>query len=267
MDQRPIGIFDSGLGGLTVVKEVMKELPNESIVYFGDTARIPYGSKSKETVIRYSRQIIRFLLTKNIKLIIIACNTASATALLQMRKEFDIPIVGVVLPGAKMAVETSKNKKVGIIATSTTVRSDAYGRVIRSLDQDIEIFSKACPLLVPLVEEGWVTNEVSHLALKEYLKPLQKEEIDSLVLGCTHYPLLIDSIKEVVGSKVILVNPAEETAKETKSILQEKNLMNTHEKAFYEYYVSDDPEHFIEMGSVFLKREIEEAQKINIETF
>ena len=267
MDQRPIGVFDSGLGGLTVVKEIMKELPNENIVYFGDTARIPYGGKSKETVIRYSRQIIRFLLTKNIKAIIIACNTASATALEAMQREFDVPIIGVVYPGAKMAASATKNKRIGIIATETTIRSRAYGNAILKLREDVKIFPKACPLLVPLAEEGWVDNEVTHLTLERYLTPIREEQVDALLLGCTHYPLLIDSIQKAMGSHVTLVNPAEETAKETRRILEEQGMASTALGGSYEYYVSDDPDHFIRMGSVFLQKNIAKATEINIEAF
>lgn len=267
MDQRPIGIFDSGLGGLTVVKEIIKELPNESIVYFGDTARIPYGSKSKDTIIRYSRQIIKFLLTQNVKAIIIACNTASATALLEMKKEFSVPIIGVVTPGAKMAANSTKNNKIGIIATETTIQSGAYGQQILDIRKGIELYSKSCPLLVPLVEQGWVDHQVTQLVLTEYLGFVKEAQIDTLVLGCTHYPLLMNAIQQVVGDNVTLVNPAEQAAKEITIQLQAHNLLNNRGPSTYQYFVSDDPIQFEKMGTTFLQREIIQTVKINIEIY
>lgn len=267
MDQRPIGIFDSGLGGLTVVKEIIKELPHESIVYFGDTARIPYGSKSKDTIIKYSRQIIKFLLTQNVKAIIIACNTASATALIEMKNEFNLPIIGVVTPGAKIAASMTKNNKVGIIATETTIQSGAYGQQILNIRKDIELYPKACPLLVPLVEQGWVEHQVTQIVLTEYLEFVKEEQVDTVVLGCTHYPLLINVIQQVVGTNVTLVNPAEEAAKETKKQLQKQKLLNDIGMGTYQYFVSDDPTQFERMGTTFLQREITHTIKINIEIY
>ena len=208
MDNRPIGIFDSGVGGLTVVKEIVKCLPNENIVYFGDTARVPYGDKSKDVVTKYSKQIVRFLMTKNVKAIIAACNTVSSNSMEELRKEFDIPFVGVVEPGVKSVLETTKNKKVGIIGTEATVRSGMYSRLIHQADSSIEVFSKPCPLFVPLAEEGWYENDVAKMTASIYLDELICCGIDTLLLGCTHYPLLKQCIGETIGDEIKIVDPA-----------------------------------------------------------
>ena len=209
----PIGVFDSGVGGLTVAREIMRNLPNEHIVYFGDTARVPYGSKSKDTIIRYSRQIIRFLRTQQVKAIVIACNTASALALDEVEKELDIPIIGVIKSGARVAAATTENKRVGVIGTESTINSRMYNRFIQELDPEITVLGKACPLFCPLVEEGWLKDPVTEEVARRYLDELLREDIDSLILGCTHYPLLRSLIRGIVGESVNLVNPAYETAK------------------------------------------------------
>ena len=208
----PIGVFDSGLGGLTVVREIMRNLPDERIVYFGDTARVPYGSKSPDTIIRYSRQIVRFLEQQEVKAIVIACNTASALALDTVEKETSLPILGVVRPGADMAVASTKNNRIGVIATEGTIRSGLYNRLIREADPRMQVFTKACPLFVPLVEEGWTKDPITKEVANRYLQELLDSEIDTLIMGCTHYPLLRSLLKEVVGDGVQLVNPAYETA-------------------------------------------------------
>lgn len=267
MDNRPIGVFDSGVGGLTVVKQVMKTLPQEDIVYFGDTARLPYGSKSKEAVTRFSRQIVRFLLTKNVKAIIIACNTASSNSLDILRQEFDLPIFGVVVPGVEEALHSTKNKKVGIIGTAATVRSNAYQKLICKADSEIKVFSKACPLFVSLVEEGWIENEIARLTAKEYLRELIDEGIDSLVLGCTHYPLLKRCIGETVGEAIRLVDPAKATAKQVWSYLQENSLLNEMEKAGERvFYVSDATDKFEFLCQRALKKSYE-PEIIDIEKY
>ena len=194
----PIGVFDSGIGGLTVVKEIINNLPDENIVYFGDTARVPYGNKSKNTVLRYSRQIVNFLKTKGVKAIVVACNTASALALDDLEKEIDIPIIGVVKPGAYAAVNTTKNNRVGVIATQSTVQSRLYQEIIAKQAPQINVFAKACPLFVPLVEEGWTNDTITLEVAKRYLRELQDKDIDTLILGCTHYPLLSDLISGYV---------------------------------------------------------------------
>ena len=208
----PIGVFDSGVGGLTVAREITRQLPRESIVYFGDTARVPYGSKSKDTIIRYSRQIVRFLQTKNVKAIVVACNTASAFALDAIESELDIPVIGVVKPGAKSAIENTKNKRIGIIGTEGTIKSELYTEYIHGKDPEITVIGKACPLFCPLVEEGMLHDSVTEEIARRYLDELQEQNIDSLILGCTHYPLLRSTIGKVMGKNVNLVNPAYETA-------------------------------------------------------
>ena len=220
----PVGVFDSGVGGLTVAREIMRNLPEENIVYFGDTARVPYGTKSKDTVLRYSRQIIRFLKTQDVKAIVIACNTASAYALEDVEKELDIPIIGVVKPGAKVACEATHNKKIGVIATEATINSGIYSSYITRQDPQIQVIGKACPLFVPLVEEGWLKDSVTFEVAGRYLRKLMEQDIDTLILGCTHYPLLRSTLREIVGEKVTLVNPAYETARELKQLLAEKGL-------------------------------------------
>lgn len=267
----PIGVFDSGVGGLTVAREIMRNLPNEHIVYFGDTARVPYGSKSKETVIRYSRQIIRFLLTQNVKAIVIACNTATALALDEVEKEFDIPIIGVVEPGAKVAAETTVNKKIGVIATESTINSDMYQRLITQRDPEITVYGKACPLFVPLVEEGWLKDPVTEEVARRYLGTLLAQDIDTLILGCTHYPLLRSLLHGIVGDAVTLVNPAYETAKALERLLKEKNLENTGTKEPvnepYRFYVSDAADKFRTFANSILPYDIETTQKIHIEEY
>ena len=197
----PVGVFDSGVGGLTVAREIMRNLPNEDIVYFGDTARVPYGSKSKDNIIRYSRQIIHFLQTKGVKAIVIACNTASALALETVKEEFDIPIIGVVEPGARAALAVTETKKIGVIGTEATVRSAMYEKIIQGTRPDVTVLAKACPLFVPLVEEGFKKHHVTDEIIDFYLSSLKESDIDALILGCTHYPLLRSKIREYVGEK------------------------------------------------------------------
>lgn len=266
MDNRPIGIFDSGIGGLTVLKEVMEQLPNEDIIYFGDTARIPYGTKSKETVLKYAFQCIKFLLSKNIKAIVIACNTASAIALNEALKAFDVPIIGVIDPGAHAAIEATKNNKVGVIGTTSTINSEAYQTRIRELNKSAEVIGVACPLFVQIVEDGWEDTDVARIAAEKYLLELKEHNIDTLVLGCTHYPILRYTLSKVMGDKVSLVNPAFETAKEVKNVLKEKELLaENKEKVVYKYYVSDDPEKFRRIGGNILNKNIEIIEKVDIE--
>jgi len=266
MDNRPIGVFDSGIGGLTVLKEIAEQLPGEDVVYFGDTARIPYGSRSKETVIRYFLQSARFLLTKNIKAIVIACNTASAMAMEEAQKQFDIPIIGVIEPGAKAAVAATKNSKIGVIGTKGTINSQSYQRTIRRMLPSAEIIGVACPLFVPIVEEGWENSDVAFMVSKHYLLELKEHNIDSLVLGCTHYPALRYTIDKVFDGKVNLINPAYETAKVVKSLLKEKNMLSSKlDGGNHYFYVSDDPENFKRVGGNILKREIDQIEKVNID--
>ena len=268
--EAPIGVFDSGVGGLTVAREIMRNLPSEKIVYFGDTARVPYGSKSKETIIRYSRQIIRFLQEQQVKAIVIACNTASAFALDAVRDEFDIPIIGVIEPGAEVAAAQTKNKRVGIIGTVGTVGSGIHAEYLKKLDPTITVFAKACPLFVPLVEEGWLHDSVTDEVAARYLKELQDKEVDTLILGCTHYPLLRSTIRKIMGEEVCLVNPAYETALELRRLLDEKGLSSegTEKNEFpYRFYVSDLADEFKAFANSILPYDVEMTKKIDIEKY
>lgn len=265
----PIGVFDSGVGGLTVAREIMRQLPQERIIYFGDTARVPYGSKSKETIIRYSRQIIHFLESKGVKAIVVACNTASAFALETIRPEMKIPIIGVVKPGAKVAAEATVNGKIGVIGTEGTIGSQIYTETIQQHNPDAIVLGKACPLFVPLVEEGWLKDPVTIEVAKRYLEFFQKSDIDTLILGCTHYPLLRSTIRNIMGEDVNLVNPAYETAQGLKRLLAEHQLTNDGVKSIeapmYQFYVSDAAEKFKNFANSILPCEIEEARLIHIE--
>jgi len=267
----PIGVFDSGVGGLTVAREIMQQIPNEKIVYFGDNARVPYGSKSKTTIIKYTKQIIRFLLTHEVKALVIACNTMSACALEEVEKELDIPIIGVVKPGAIVAAKQTRNKRIGVIATESTINSNMYQNFIADIDKDITVLGKACPLFCPLVEEGMLEDPVTDEIIKRYLKELMSEEIDSLILGCTHYPLLAPAIKRIVGSKVTLVNPAFETAKQLKNLLEKSDMLNTqsglpiHEK--YHFYVSDQADKFGKFAAKILDTDHFTTDYVNIEEY
>ena len=267
----PIGVFDSGVGGLTVAREIMRQIPNERIVYFGDTARVPYGSKSKDNIIKFSRQIIRFLQTENVKAIVIACNTASALALDEMQQEFDLPILGVVKPGAKVAVETTANKRNGLIGTEANIRSGVYTRYIKSLDDEAKVFEKACPLFVPLVEEGWLHDDITLQVASRYLEELKEKDIDTLIMGCTHYPLIRSTIRKVMGDKVNLVNPAYETAIELKNLLERDNLANKCDvdspSSMYRFYVSDAEEKFKLFANSILPFDITMTKQINIENY
>ncbi len=266
MDNRPIGVFDSGIGGLTVLKEVIEQLPGEDIIYFGDTARIPYGTRSKETVIKYVIQSFNFLMTKDIKAIVIGCNTASALALEEAKDKFNLPIIGVIEPGAKAAITTTKNNTIGVIGTEGTINSDSYQRTIRKHLPTAEIIGVPCPLFVPIVEEGWENSDVADVAAEKYLLELREHNIDTLVLGCTHYPALRYTIGKVMGKGVRLVNPAYETAKLTKNLLKEEGLLNEKIQAGnHTYYVSDDPDKFRRIGGNIIRRQIGEVEKVNIE--
>ncbi|PXV90258.1 glutamate racemase [Lachnotalea glycerini] len=269
--EAPIGVFDSGVGGLTVAREIMSQMPNERIVYFGDTARVPYGSKSQNTIIRYARQIIRFLKTKQVKAIVIACNTASAYALDTVEAELDIPIIGVVKPGAKVAAETTRNGKIGVIGTEGTINSGMYSEFLYLRNSELTVVGKACPLFVPLVEENWIKDSVTVEVAKRYLSELKESEIDTLILGCTHYPLIRSTVRQVIGDGVTLVNPAYETALELKELLEKKKLINTkpqkNDGSGYEFYVSDAADKFKQFANSILPYDIATTKLINIEDF
>jgi len=267
MNDAPIGVFDSGVGGLTVAREIMRQLPGESIVYFGDMARVPYGTKSKDTVISFSRQIVKFLQEKKVKAIVIACNTASAFALSELAKEVDIPVIGVISPGAKAANEKTANGRIGVIATEGTVSSGMYSKVIKSINPELEVFQKACPLFVPLVEEGWLYDSITIEVADRYLHDLLSYDIDTLVLGCTHYPLIRRTIQKVVGENVSLVSPAYETAKELEGILKENDITSSTDCGSYEFYVSDNADRFKKLASSILPCEIDTVGLVNIEKY
>ena len=266
----PIGVFDSGVGGLTVAREIMRQLPKEDIVYFGDTARVPYGSKSKDNIIRYSRQIVRFLQTKDVKAIVIACNTASALALDIVRNETDIPVLGVIVPGAKSALQTTQTKKIGVIGTEATIRSEMYTKVMKEMEPDVEVTVKACPLFVPLVEEGFAKHHVTEEIIEYYLKSMKESDIDTLILGCTHYPLLRSGICAYMGEEVNIVNPAYETAMNLKQLLEEKQIakdVSEGARAEYDFYVSDAAEKFRQFAATIWPCEIDTTKQINIEEY
>ena len=276
MNHAPIGVFDSGVGGLTVAREIMRQIPDERIVYFGDTARVPYGSKSPNTIIRYSRQIIRFLRTKNVKAIVVACNTASAFALETIKPELDIPIIGVVKPGAKVAAQTTQNGKIGVIGTEGTIRSEIYTKTIHRENKDAQVMGRACPLFVPLVEEGWIKDPVTVAVAERYLQPFKESDIDTLILGCTHYPLLRSTVREIMGEGVNLVNPAYETAVELRRLLSEQGIANDGKtkdgktkdgEEKYQFYVSDAAEKFMQFANSILPYDIEQTQLIPIEEY
>ena len=271
LKEAPIGVFDSGVGGLTVVREIMRQIPNEKIIYFGDTARVPYGNKSKETVTRFSKQIARFLQTHQVKTIVVACNTASAYAIEELEAELDIPVIGVVKPGARMAVDMTRNGKIGVIATEGTIGSGLYTKYIKSLREDAVIYGKACPLFVPLVEEGLWQDPVTVEIARRYLNELIDLDIDTLILGCTHYPLIRSVIGQVMGDEVTLVNPAYETAIALKKLLAEKDLLNEVAPPLgsnpYQFYVSDGAEKFKQFANSIIKYGILSAKTINIEKY
>lgn len=266
----PIGVFDSGVGGLTVAREIMRQLPNENLVYFGDTAHVPYGSKSKDNIIHYSRQSINFLKSKAVKAIVIACNTASALALDIVREECDIPIIGVVEPGARAALEVTVTKKIGVIGTEATIHSAIYEKIIQGVSPDVSVIAKACPLFVPLVEEGFAKHKVTEDIIDYYLSDFRESDIDSLILGCTHYPLLCSKIQAYMGDRIILVNPAYETAMDLKLLLEEHNMANAGCKgdhAAYTFYVSDAADKFKHFANSILPYDIETTKQINIEEY
>lgn len=264
-NNRPIGVFDSGIGGLTVLKEIMKMLPQENTIYLGDTARVPYGIRSPETVVKYSFENTKFLFTKDIKLLVIACNTASSISLDAIKESISIPVIGVIEPGAKAAVRATRKKRVGIIGTDATIKSNAYKNVIKALDERIEVFGLPCPLFVPLVEEGWTDGNIATLVARRYLENIKKKNIDTLVLGCTHYPLLKTVIAKVMGRGIRLIDSAVETSHEIRTTLEDMAIVRKEKKRpVREFYVTDSPEKFLKIGERFLGKKIEHIEKIAV---
>ncbi len=260
----PIGIFDSGIGGLTVLKEVSREIPAEEVVYFGDTARVPYGTKSKETITKFSFENIHFLQNFNVKIVIVACNTASSLSLEALKQKFDLPIIGVIEPGARSAIQMTKNGRVGVIGTKATISSGAYENSLKRLDASVKVYSQACPLFVPFAEEGWFDGDVVSKVARAYLDGMKSFKIDTLILGCTHYPLLAKVIQKTLGRRVKLVNSAEETAKEAAKLLVESGLCTEKKKngPKLRFYVSDEPEQFRANGERFLGMSIRSVVKV-----
>lgn len=263
--EKAIGIFDSGVGGLTVLKEIMRQLPLENTIYLGDTARVPYGTKSPEIITKYAFQNARFLLEKKIKLLVVACNTASAVSLDLLRERFNLPILGVVKPGAKVAVMKSNSKQIGVIGTEGTIASKAYEKCIKNFNKKVKIITRSCPMFVPLVEEGWTNNKIALLTAEEYLNFFKETDIDTLILGCTHYPLLKEIIGQVMDTRIVLVDSAEETAKEVKKVLIEKGLLRRDSnKVEHEIFVTDIPTRFIKLGKKFLDHELTNVNQIGV---
>ena len=264
----PIGIFDSGIGGLTVVRQIHKALPHEDIVYLGDTARVPYGTKSPATVVRFACEDTAFLLQQNVKAVVVACNTASAWALPMLEKRFQVPIFGVILPGVRAALEATRSRRIGVIATAATIRSKAYSSGLLARCDTAKVFSRACPLLVPLVEEDWLDHRVTRAVLREYLAPLRRHRIDTLILGCTHYPLLKTAIRGVLGRGVSLVDSAESCARYVQERLEQLRLLTTTRRRVgtIQPFVTDEPDRFAEVAERFLQARCEPARRVDLET-
>ena len=257
MDKRPIGVFDSGLGGLTCVRKILKTMPGEDVIYFGDTGRVPYGTRSRDTIIKYVRQDIRFLEEFDIKMIIIACGTASSAALPWLADEIKTPITGVVEPAVARAVSATKNNKIGVIGTSGTVRSGKYPEYIEKKNKDIQIIQRDCPMFVPLVENGYLDADATREFAREYLEEIKAFGVDTLILGCTHYPLLTKVIKEEMGDSVTLIDSGAAAADYSYEILKERNMLSDKKKGNIRFFVSDGTENFSRLGEMFLDRKID----------
>ncbi len=269
MDNRSIGVFDSGLGGLTAVKQIMRELPCESITYFGDTGRVPYGTRSRDTIIKYSKNDVNFLLSCDVKMIVVACGTVSSVALPELERCYDIPIIGVVEAAAKAAVSATKNGKIGIIGTTGTIKSGSYEKVIEGENRTIETYTRACPLFVPLVENGHFETPVAELVIEEYLSEIKAAGVDTLILGCTHYPLLKKTIAKFMGADVTLIDAGAEVAKALKAHMSESDRhAEVKDEEQYRYFVSDNVDGFENLGGIFLEEKIDgQVEKIDIEKY
>lgn len=264
--EKPIGVFDSGIGGLTVVKRLSSMLPAENLIYFGDTARVPYGSKSNSTVIEYSLQNAHFLMEKNVKAIVVACNTASSVAIQELKNNFKVPIIGMIEPGAKYALSNSSSGRIGVIGTRATITNQAYSKEIKKLNPDVNVFEKACPLFVPLAEEGWIEHSATYEIAEEYLKELRDLKIDTLVLGCTHYPILANVIQKVIGENVKLIDSGIASAEVVRSEISRIGFeTNSFGMGNHQFYVSDIPAKFQEVAELFLGRQISHVQKVDLE--
>jgi len=264
MNNRSIGVFDSGVGGLTVAAEIMKKLPNENLVYFGDTARFPYGTKTPEQLIDYTFEIVKYLQAQDVKLVVVACNSASAAALERAQEEFDIPIIGVVEPGARAAVLASKNRHIGVIGTEATINSDAYKKAIHVFDAGAEVYSAACPTFATFVENGHVDGDHINEIAQKYFEPLNEHQVDTLILGCTHYPLLSANIQKAIGEDVQIISSAEETALEVTEILERKDQLRSEQQPDYHFISTGEGSKFNKLGSRFLGKEIESVETVKL---
>ena len=267
--ERPIAVFDSGVGGISVLRELVHLMPGENYIFFGDSKNAPYGGKSLEEVRELTECHVRHLLSEGAKAVVIACNTASALALDAVRHEFDVPIIGVVIPGARAAVEATQDNKVGVIGTDATVQSGMYTKIIQGMNPDIQVIEKACPLFVPLVEEGFKEHVVTEEIIEYYLESMKKSDIDAMILGCTHYPLLRSKIRNYMGEKIQIVNPAYETAMDLKQLLEEQDMANDRSKmhSHYEFYVSDTAEKFRQFANTVMPFDVPETNVVNIEEY
>ena len=264
MNNNSIGIFDSGLGGLTVLKQISKILPNEHLIYFGDTARVPYGNKSSQTITKYSINIANFLLTKKIKLLIVACNTASAVSLEKIKNHINIPVIDVIKPCVKNAAFVTKNQNIGVIGTQTTINSMAYSKEINKINEKIQIFTQSCPLFVPLIEEGLINDDITELIIKKYLYSIKKSNIDTLILGCTHYPIIASSIENYFEKKINIIDSGLVTAQHIKRHLIENNLFADNTKKNNDFYVSDNHKNFLKIANMFLKTKIKNLKQVSL---
>ncbi len=264
MNNSPIGIFDSGIGGLTVTKEIVNKLPNESIIYIGDTARVPYGTRSKEIITKFAKQLTKFLLKRKVKFLVIACNTISSVALDEIKKISPVPVIGVIIPAAKKATTVTKNKKIGVIGTQGTISSNAYEEEIKKIDPSIKIVSNACPLFVPLAEEGLGDHPAAKLLAKDYLEEIVSTGVDTLILGCTHYPLLLETISNIVGPKVNIIDSAIPTAQQLQINLETNNLLSDKKKSTLEFYVTDVPDRVYHVAGRFLGKKLKRLKKVKL---
>lgn len=265
--ERPIGVFDSGVGGLTVAHELMRQLPNEELIYVGDTLRCPYGSRPKHEVQQFTNELVQFLLEKNVKMIVIACNTATAFTLETLKKQLDIPIIGVIQPGARAAIKNTQNEQIGIIGTEGTVSSEAYPEALQQINEQLEVTSLACPMFVPMVEQGITDGQQAHSIVEETLSPLRNtKNIDTLVLGCTHYPLLENVIRDVMGEDINIISSGEETARETSTILELEQLLYTGSRTpNHSFYTTGDLEVFQNISKSIFKKTIKDLRNVTIE--
>ncbi len=267
MSDQKIGVFDSGLGGLTAVRELMKILPGENIVYFGDTARVPYGTRSRDTIRKFAAQDLRFLLEQDLKAVLVACGTVSSVALPDLQRMTDIPVIGVVEPTASAACEATRNRKIGILGTSATVKSGSYKTAIAAIDSGISVTSVSCPLFVPLVENGYLTGQITELVAAEYIRPLQDAGVDTVILGCTHYPLLKPVLSKLFGPDVVLIDSGRQAALELAEVLRQRDQLSLQTEGTRRYYVSDEVSNFSHVAGMFLDRSIDgQVKKVTIRT-